>query len=293
MSNLSAVPSPRHDETIARIFCDRASHFRSKTLRGEALRAARDGKESFLARQAGENIAERLAGMGQRFPHALDLGSRAESFAMIAPFGDHWVRTSAFAGQSLKSVVADEEALPFAPHSFDLVTSVLTLHAVNDLPGTLVQIRRTLAPGGLFLAALFGGSTLAELRRAFAAGEAEVSGGASPRVVPLTDVRDAGALLQRAGLIMPVADVERISVRYRSFKTLVQDLRALGETNALTQRRRSVLPRRVHHAMLANYMKQDGEADGRLRATFDILYLAGRKPRRLKDHIEAAILLKS
>jgi SAM-dependent methyltransferase len=242
------------------------------------LRAARDGKESFLARQAGENIAERLAALGRRFPHALDLGSRAESFALIAPFADRWVRTSALVGEMDESVVADEEALPFAPGSFDLAVSTLTLHAVNDLPGTLLQIRYMLAPGGLFLAALFGGSTLSELRHAFAAGEAEVSGGASPRVAPLTDVRDAGALLQRAGFVMPVADVERVGVRYSSFQRQLDDLRALGETNALMQRRRSGLSRRILRAAIAHYMEQDSDTEGRLRATFDILYLTGRAP---------------
>lgn len=242
------------------------------------LKAARGGERSFLARQSGESIAERLAALDRRFSAALDLGSRAESFDLVAPLADRWVRTFPVAGETGASLVADEETLPFAPNSFDLVVSVLALHAVNDLPGTLVQIRRALAPGGLFLAALFGGSTLAELRRAFAAGEAETSGGASPRVAPLTDVRDAGALLQRAGFVMPVADVERVTVRYRSFATLVDDLRGLGETNALMQRRRSALSRRVLNATLAHYIEQDGDADGRLRATFDILYLTGRAP---------------
>jgi SAM-dependent methyltransferase len=242
------------------------------------LRAARDGKESFLARQAGENLGERLAAMERCFPRALDLGSRSESYALIAPFAGHWVRTSSIDGETGESVVADEEVLPFAPNSFDLVVSVLTLHAVNDLPGTLVQIRRTLAPGGLFLAAMFGGSTLSELRRAFAAGEAETSGGASPRVAPLTDVRDAGALLQRAGFAIPVADVERLTVRYGSLAKLVSDLRELGETNTLVQRRRSMLSRRTLAAVQAHYDAQHRDADRKLYATFDILYLTARKP---------------
>lgn len=250
--------------------------FDRKLYAARRLRAVRRGEESFLARQAGENLAERLAGANEQFGRALDLGSRTESFPLIAPFAGNWVRIFAVAGDAGATLVADEEALPFAPDSFDLIVSVLALHAVNDLPGTLVQIRRALAPNGLFVAALFGGSTLNELRRAFAAGEAEVSGGASPRVAPLTDVRDAGALLQRAGFAIPVADVERVTVRYRSFATLVGDLRALGETNALKQRGRRMLSRRVLSAALAHYMEQDGDTDDRLRATFDILYLTGR-----------------
>jgi SAM-dependent methyltransferase len=252
--------------------------FDRKLYAARRLKAARVSGESFLARQAGENLAERLAALAERYTYALDLGSRAESFVLTAPYADHWVRTSALAGDAGESLVADEEALPFAPHSFDLVVSTLALHAVNDLPGSLLQIRCALAPGGLFLAALFGGNTLSELRHAFAAGEAETSGGASPRVAPLTDVRDAGALLQRAGFVMPVADVERVSVRYSSFQRLLEDLRALGETNALTQRRRSGLSQRTLRSVIAHYIERDGDTDGRLSATFDILYLTGRAP---------------
>ena len=249
--------------------------FDRKLYAARRLKAAHRGTKSFLAQQTAEVLVERLTGLERRFGGALDLGSRADSFVLLAPCADHWVRTFPVAGETGASVVADEEALPFAPGRFDLVVSVLALHAVNDLPGTLVQIRRALAPDGLFLAALFGGSTLAELRRAFAAGESEKMGGASPRVAPLTDVRDAGALLQRAGFAMPVADAERVNVRYRSLDSLVKDLRDLGETNALMQRRKSALSRRVLEAARVHYMEQDGEPDGRLRATFDILYVTG------------------
>jgi SAM-dependent methyltransferase len=252
--------------------------FDRKLYAARRLRAVRRGTDSFLVRQTGENLAERLAAFDCKFARGLDLGSRPESHRSIAPAANIWVRTVAAPDSGIASLVADEEALPFAPNSFDLVVSVLTLHAVNDLPGTLVQIRRTLAPGGLFLGALFGGSTLAELRRAFAAGEMDASGGASPRVAPLTDVRDGGALLQRAGFVGPVADIERVSLRYRSFGKLVEDLRALGETNALMQRRRSMLSRRTLAAVLTSYNACHGDADGRLHATFDILYLTGRAP---------------
>lgn len=252
--------------------------FDRKLYAARRLQAACRAEKSFLAGQAGETLAERLAGLSRKFPHALDLGSRPENFPLFESVAASWVRTAAAPGHPFASVIVDEELLPFAPGSFDLVLSVLTLHAVNDLPGALVQIRRALAPGGMFVAALFGGSTLNELRRAFAAGEAETSGGASPRVAPLTDVRDAGALLQRAGFAAPVADVERVAVRYRSFARLADDLHDLGETNALIQRRRKLLSRRMLAAALSHYMEQDGDTEGRLRATFDILYLTGYAP---------------
>jgi len=249
--------------------------FDRKAYAARRLKADRAGGDSFLLSQACDNLVERLSSVRRRFHHALDLGSRRASFATLSPLADHWVRTSSAPGEEGVSIVADEEFLPFAPHSFDLVTSVLVLHAVNDLPGVLIQIRRVLAPDGLFLAALFGGATLHELRRAFAAGEAEVTGGASPRVAPFGDVRDMGALLQRAGFAMPVSDVERVPARYRAFTTLAGDLRVLGETNVLAERRRSPLSRRILAAALASYAAQDSDEDGRLAATFDIVYVTG------------------
>ncbi|MBI3759571.1 MAG: methyltransferase domain-containing protein, partial [Deltaproteobacteria bacterium] len=166
----------------------------------------------------------------------------------------------------------------FAPESFDLAVSVLSLQAVNDLPGALVQIRRSLKPDGLFLAALFGGETLHELREAFAAGEMAVLGGVSPRVAPFAEVRALGTLLQRAGFALPVADSERTTVQYREFKTLVSDLRALGETNVLNQRDRRPLSRAVLAAALAHYGAAHCDAKGRLTATFDVIYLTGWAP---------------
>ncbi len=141
------------------------------------------------------------------------------------------------------AVAADEEALPFRDGSLDLVVSALALQFVNDLPGTLIQIRRALKPDGLLLAALIGGDSLAELREAFAEAEAEVEGGVSPRVAPFADLRDLGALLQRAGFALPVTDVDRITVRYASPLDLLHDLRRMGATNALAERRRVPLRR--------------------------------------------------
>ena len=235
-------------------------------------RAVLAGGGTILTHDTAAHMAERLAVTKKRFDKALDLGWRDESFIELAPSAASWVRTTHYPSAQL---VADEEALPFAPASFDLITSVLALHAVNDLPGALAQIRRILKPGGLFLAALFGGATLQELRQSFAAGESEISGGASPRVAPFADVRDLGALLQRAGFGGPVADVERTAIRYKDIKRLFADLRALGETSVLTQRRRQPLSRAVLNAALAHYADNHADADGRLRATFDVVYLTG------------------
>ncbi len=237
-----------------------------------ALRRARAGGTTFLVKDVAAHLAERVGAFARPFAHALDLSSRAEAFAELEPVAAHWTRT---AWPGVNGIAADEEALPFAPSSFDLVTSVLSLHAVNDLPGALIQIRRSLRPGGLFLAALFGGETLRELREAFAYGEAEITGGVSPRVAPFADVRDLGSLLQRAGFERPVTDVERTTVRYRDFGRLISDLRALGETNALAGRSRTFLRRDVLAAALARYSAANCEPDGRLRATFDIVYLTG------------------
>jgi SAM-dependent methyltransferase len=234
-----------------------------------ALRRAR-ASESFLAVDAAQAMAERIGGINRRFVRALNLNARAETRAIFAPLAEEWVE--ALPGS------ADEEALPFAPESFDLIVSVLSLQAVNDLPGALVQIRRALKPDGLFLAALFGGETLRELREAFAIGESETVGGVSPRVAPFADVRDLGGLLQRAGFALPVADLERTAVRYASFDNLVADLRALGETNALAERSKRILRRDTLAAALSHYKANHADAEGRIAATFDIVYLAGWAP---------------
>jgi SAM-dependent methyltransferase len=172
-------------------------------------------------------------------------------------------------------VVFEEEYLPFGPRAFDLYVSVLTLHAINDLPGALAQIRASLKRGGLFLAGLFGGQTLHELRGALAEAEIEIDGGLSPRVAPFVDVRDAGALLQRAGFAQPVADVDALVVRYGQPLKLLADLRAMGETNVLSERRRVALKRSVLARALELYGKRYADDDGRVAATFEIVYLTG------------------
>jgi SAM-dependent methyltransferase len=241
--------------------------FDRAAYRARRARAGRKGGDIFLAEEAAAHIAERLATMNRSFERGLDLGSR--KLGPYAPYAKHWTGPE---------VTVDEEVLPFTPASFDLVVSVLSLHAVNDLPGALVQIRRALKQNGLFIAALFGGETLNELRTSFAAAESELMGGASPRVAPFADVRDLGALLQRVGFAKPVSDVERTIVRYRELGTLFSDLRALGETNVLVGRRTTMLSRKLLAAIATEYASRFADSDGRLRATFDVVYLTGYAP---------------
>lgn len=235
--------------------------------KARAQRKARAG-ESFLIAEAASGVADRAGAATREFRHALEIGSADAAFDVVKPLAPHWTRAA----------FSENEILDLPPQSFDLAVSVLSLHAVNDLPGALIQIRRALKPDGLFVAALFAGDTLKELRESFAAGEESVLGGVSPRVAPFADVRDLGGLLQRAGFNLPVADAERTTVRYRRFETLVSDLRAAGETNALVQRARKPLRRDVLAASLAHYKSFHAEEDGRLRATFDIVYLTGWTP---------------
>jgi SAM-dependent methyltransferase len=254
--------------------------FDRRVYRLHRTRDARSPGTPFLVEAAAENLAERIGSVNRSFQKALDLGSRPESFTALKGSAKEWVRAPL--GREIApagwSVVADEEFLPFALESFDLVTSVLSLHAVNDLPGALLQIRQVLRPDGLFMAALFGGETLSELRQSLAAGEADIAGGISPRVAPFGDVRELGALLQRAGFALPVADAERTTVRYGNLARLFSDLRAMGETNALAGRRRAFSPRKLLAATLADYAARFADADGRLRVTFDIIYLTAWAP---------------
>lgn len=250
--------------------------FDRKAYAQRRARADRKNVPSFLLEEAVDGVRHRVSAANRQFARALDLGSRPNSFAGLAPLAGSWVRATLSPQPAAgPAVVADEEFLPFGASSFDLVTSVLSLHAVNDLPGALIQIRRILAPDGLFVAALFGGPTLCELRRAFASGESETTGGISPRVAPFADVRDLGNLLQRADFSLPVADSEKLLVRYREFFTLAEDLRAIGETNVLAERTRGPLKRATLMAALEHYAANDSDADGKLRATFETIYVTG------------------
>jgi SAM-dependent methyltransferase len=260
--------------------------FDRRLLRARRRRAAALGPATFLLDRVASDTAERLAAVRRRFDLALDLGTPGEAVrAALSRVGsvgrivaaadaapdDGTTRANPF-------VAADEEALPFRDAALDLVVSALALQFVNDLPGTLVQIRRALKPDGLFLAALVGGDTLTELRQSFAAAESETIGGVSPRVAPFIDLRDVGALLQRAGFALPVTDSERLTVRYDSAFALMRDLRRMGATNALLDRRRTPLRRATLMRMAEIYTERFADEDRRVRATFEIVWLSGWAP---------------
>jgi SAM-dependent methyltransferase len=259
--------------------------FDRKLLRVRRQRAAALGPATFLLERVADDLVDRLATVLRRFELAADLGTPGETVREALrrlPSVGAIVAVEAMAdrlsGRSGLRIAADEEALPFRDGALDLVVSALALQFVNDLPGVLVQIRRALKPDGLFLAALAGGETLTELRQSFAAAESEHEGGASPRVAPFADLRDLGGLLQRAGFALPVTDVERLTVRYASPFALMHDLRRMGATNALVERRRSPLRRATLMRMAEIYSQRFADADGRARATFDIVWLSGWAP---------------
>ncbi|BCH14530.1 methyltransferase domain-containing protein [Mesorhizobium sp. L-2-11] len=237
----------------------------------------------FLMRRAADELAERLGAVERKFDRAAVLFCQTPAAVdVLATSGKvaDIVRVeadSAFLGDAA-GVVAPLETVPFEPESLDLAVSLLSLQAMNDIPGMLVQIRRALKPDGLFLGAFAGAGTLSELRECLLAAETEFYGGASPRVIPFTDVRDAGALLQRAGLALPVADVETVTVRYDSLFGLMADLQAMGETSALTDRSRRPGTRKLFARTAEIYAEQFSDADGRVRASFPIVWMSGWAP---------------
>ena len=243
---------------------------------------------NFLKQRAAQDAVERLETIMRGFPVAVDLGARDGAFAQALAQSDAAARIDFLIETDLSArmldgrpgprVQADEEALPFADESLDLVVSTLALHWVNDIPGALIQIRRALKPDGLFLGAILGGSTLTELRQCLTEAEAELTGGAGLRVSPFADTYDAAGLLQRAGFALPVADVDRVVVRYPSPLKLIDDLRAMGETNALTDRARQPLSRAVLARAAEIYAARFSEPDGRMVATFDIITMTGWAP---------------
>jgi SAM-dependent methyltransferase len=251
--------------TTAPILFDRA------LLRVRQLRALRFGPATFLLDRVAEDMAERLHAVLRKFKSAADVGTPGEQVRhALAGRVDHLARVE------LPDV--ESEPLQLAPESLDLVVSALALQFVNDLPGVLTQIRRALKPDGLLLAAMLGGDTLTELRQSFAAAEAEIEGGVSPRVAPFADLRDVGALLQRAGFALPVTDVDRIVVRYDSAFALMADLRRMGATNVLVERRRTPTRRATLLRMAQRYGERFADPDGRIRATFDVIWLSGWAP---------------
>lgn len=256
--------------------------FETATVRARLARARRAGFAGFLLERALDELEARLSAILRDFPLALDLGAPL-------PIGER-LRASGRVGTVMRlspnpeagpSLVAvgDPERLPFsASAQFDLAVSLLTLQQVNDLPGALVQLRRALKPDGLFLGCLLGGQTLTELRQVFWQAESEVEGGVSPRVAPLAELRDLGGLLQRAGFALPVADSDSLTVRYPDAFALMRDLRAMGLTNALSERRRTFLCRGTLMRAAALYAERFSDPDGRIRASFELVWLSGWAP---------------
>lgn len=250
------------------------------------------GAHAFLFEEAAARLIDRLDDTTRRFPTALDLGCHAGGLAEALRQGtvsrggiERLVQCDLSPGMARAAtatgwptIAGDEEALPFATASFDVILSNLSLHWVNDLPGALIQARQALRPDGLFLATLFGADTLNELRTAMGDAEIALDGGLSPRVSPFVDVRDAGALMQRAGFALPVVDAETITVSYADPLKLLNDLRGMGETNAVEERRKTPLKRATLLAALARYAELYTENDGRHPATFQIVTLTGWAP---------------
>jgi SAM-dependent methyltransferase len=259
------------------------SIFDRPLLRARMQRAWALGPATFLLDRVADDMADRLAAVLRKFEIAADIGTPTDAVvrALARNVGIGTLmalRPNVEGVRGGLAVVADEEAIPFGEHSLDLAVSALALQSVNDLPGVLIQIRRALKPDGLFLAALLGGETLTELRDSLFAAEVEREGGASPRVAPFTEVRAAGTLLQRAGFALPVADVDRVTVRYASPLALMADLRRMGATNPLAERRRRPLRRATLLRAAEIYAEKYSDRDGRVRATFDILWLSGWAP---------------
>jgi SAM-dependent methyltransferase len=255
------APNPN----IAPVLFDRA------LLRARQSRALGFGPATFLLDRATEDMAERLQAVLREFKNAADVGTPGDQ-VRNALHGriDHLAR--------IELPDLESEPLPLQPESLNLVVSALAFQFVNDLPGVLAQLRRALKPDGLLLAAMIGGETLTELRQSFAAAEAECEGGVSPRVAPFADLRDVGALLQRAGFALPVTDVDRVVVRYTDAFALMQDLRRMGATNILRERRRTPIRRATMLRMAQIYGERFADPDGRIRATFDVIWLSGWAP---------------
>ena len=257
--------------------------FDTSLARRRLARAVAAGSPAdFLLVRAADDIVERLAAIKRAFVLIADVGTPGPHLATALARVSHAtiIRVASLRQDvgGIASIVGDVESLPLAPARADLVVSALALQGANDLPGALVQIRQALKPDGLFLGAIVGGRTLHELRAVLTEAEAATTGGASPRVAPFADVRDMGGLLQRAGFALPVADSDTLTVRYDNMFALMADLRAMGATNALTARDRRPTGRAMFLRAAALYAERYADPDGRIRATFEIVSLAGWAP---------------
>ncbi|MDQ0349877.1 methyltransferase domain-containing protein [Ancylobacter vacuolatus] len=267
---MSASPTPTSPMNV----------FDPQALAQRRQRARALGPETFLLDRVAEDLVDRLTAVKRVFGTAGDLGTPTPVLREALSGTGMVERYVAFgpAERGDVDVVTDPEILPFAPASLDLVVSALALQSVNDLPGVLAQIRRALKPDGLLLAGFLGGGTLSELREAFAIAESDTLGGISPRVAPFVDLRDLGGLLQRAGLALPVTDVDRVVVRYGDPLALLHDLRRMGAANPLTDRRRAPLLKKTLARLFEVYAERFADPDGRLRATFEIVWISGWAP---------------
>jgi len=267
------------DTALQRQFQSRA--FRLAAADARAGRPAAD----FLLTRAGADLSERLSFISRRFGHAIDIFSHTDAAAQalrqsgkVSTIERLDCSAEAVAASLFPARLATAEDLPLPPQGADLITSLLSLHSINDIPGLLIRLRRALKPDGLLLAALCGAGTLGELRESMAQAEMELYGGVSPHIAPFPEVRDCGALLQRAGFALPVADTESLTVRYDSMFALMADLRRFGAQNALTARRRRPYGRHFFCRAAEIYAERFSDADGRIRATFAFIWLSGWAP---------------
>lgn len=269
------------DSSIPRLFDQAAQrHYRARAAAGYS-------EFDFLKKEAAIRIADRLELMRRDFPLCLDFGSHDGTLTrVIAETGkvgtvlqaDPAPAFAALASDAGPALASEYDLLPFAAQSFDAVFSCLTLHWVDDLPGVMAQIRRLLKPDGLCLVNLLGGSTLTELRGVLLEAEQEIYGGAGPRTAPMADIRDVGGLLGRAGLALPVADADRLTITYPDIFRLMADLRGMGEQNALLGRRRTPTSRRLFLRAAEIYHDRFADEDGRIPASFEIITLTGWAP---------------
>jgi len=243
--------------------------------------AAGFANHDFLFREIAERLVDRLADIRRAFGLTIDIGARGNHLSRLLADNPS-IKTVVEMGLSPNSgdvaFVGDEEALPIAPACADLIVSNLVLHWTNDVPGALIQCRQSLKPDGLFMAAILGGETLTELRQVMMEAEAEISGGVSPRVSPFAELSDTAALLQRAGFNLPVADSDTITVTYADLFSLMRDLRGMGETNAVLARPFNFSKRHLFLRAAERYTELFGDSDGRIPASFQILYLTGWAP---------------
>lgn len=263
--------------------------FDRKLVRDHRDRAAKNWSEfDFLHKEVAERLCDRLDDVVRDCPLALDVGCHGGDVASVIGTRGKVQTLVQFdlsgemvkrANQqpNVKTLVADEEFLPFGSETFDLIVSNLSLHWVNDLPGTLLQINRALKPDGLFIGTMFGIETLRELRQCLRDAELAVDGGVSPRISPFADVRDLGMLLQRAGFTLPVVDADVIDVRYENPMRLLKDLKGMAQNNKVLERRKTFTKRELIFTALHKYIEEFQGDDGRVPATFQVMFMTAWK----------------